>query len=45
MAKQATEYLGLEQPKIAVAALNPHAGEASLFGDEEATSIFPAILE
>jgi 4-hydroxythreonine-4-phosphate dehydrogenase len=45
LAKQATEYLGLEQPKIAVAALNPHAGEASLFGDEEATSIFPAILE
>jgi 4-hydroxythreonine-4-phosphate dehydrogenase len=45
LAKQATEYLGLEKPKIAVAALNPHAGEASLFGDEEATSIFPAILE
>ncbi len=29
--------------KIAVAALNPHAGEAGAFGDEEAREIAPAI--
>ncbi len=27
---------GIEEPRIAVAALNPHAGEGGLFGDEEA---------
>ena len=30
-------------PKIAVAGLNPHAGEGGLFGSEEATVIAPAI--
>ncbi len=45
LARYATMLLALDKPKIAVAALNPHAGEASLFGDEETTSIFPAILE
>ncbi|MFT5698739.1 MAG: 4-hydroxythreonine-4-phosphate dehydrogenase [Desulforhopalus sp.] len=35
--------LGIENPKIAVAALNPHAGENLLFGDEEQTIIQPAI--
>lgn len=30
-------------PRIAVAALNPHAGEQGLFGDEEARIIRPAI--
>lgn len=34
---------GLEQPCLAVAALNPHAGEAGLFGDEEQRLIVPAI--
>lgn len=34
---------GVEQPKIAVSALNPHAGENGLFGDEEIESIAPAI--
>jgi 4-hydroxythreonine-4-phosphate dehydrogenase len=32
-----------EECKIAVAALNPHAGEDGLFGDEEAKIITPAI--
>lgn len=32
-----------EQPRIAVAGLNPHAGEHGLFGDEEAREIRPAI--
>jgi len=30
-------------PKIAVASLNPHAGEGSIFGDEEERIIMPAI--
>ncbi|MDQ7837339.1 MAG: 4-hydroxythreonine-4-phosphate dehydrogenase PdxA [Thermodesulfobacteriota bacterium] len=36
-------YFGLEQPRLAVAALNPHAGEGGLFGDEEVRIIAPAI--
>jgi 4-hydroxythreonine-4-phosphate dehydrogenase len=31
------------RPRIAVAGLNPHAGEGGLFGDEEQTIIAPAI--
>lgn len=31
-------------PRIAVAALNPHAGEAGLFGDEESRIIRPAVV-
>jgi len=31
------------QPKIGIAALNPHAGEQGLFGDEEITVISPAV--
>jgi 4-hydroxythreonine-4-phosphate dehydrogenase len=34
---------GLHQPRIAVAGLNPHAGEGGLFGDEELLVIAPAI--
>jgi 4-hydroxythreonine-4-phosphate dehydrogenase len=35
--------VGAEHPRIAVSALNPHAGEGGLFGDEEARIIRPAI--
>jgi 4-hydroxythreonine-4-phosphate dehydrogenase len=35
---------GLPYGKIAVAALNPHAGEGGLFGDEEIKEIHPAVL-
>ncbi|MBW8756803.1 MAG: 4-hydroxythreonine-4-phosphate dehydrogenase PdxA [Burkholderiales bacterium] len=35
--------LGLASPRIAVAGLNPHAGEGGLFGDEEIRLIAPAI--
>ena len=38
------EYFGIENPKIAVAALNPHAGENGQFGDEEKRIISPAIM-
>jgi 4-hydroxythreonine-4-phosphate dehydrogenase len=34
---------GLAQPRLAVAALNPHAGEAGLFGHEEQEQIQPAV--
>jgi 4-hydroxythreonine-4-phosphate dehydrogenase len=34
---------GIDQPRIAVAGLNPHAGERGLFGDEEQVIIVPAI--
>ncbi|MGQ0811144.1 MAG: 4-hydroxythreonine-4-phosphate dehydrogenase PdxA [Nitrospiraceae bacterium] len=37
-----TDSFGISQPKIGVAALNPHAGEAGLFGDEEGRLIYPA---
>lgn len=35
--------LGIEEPRIAVAGLNPHAGENGLFGREEIEQIIPAI--
>jgi 4-hydroxythreonine-4-phosphate dehydrogenase len=38
------DYFGIENPKIGVAALNPHAGEDGQFGDEEQRIISPAIL-
>jgi 4-hydroxythreonine-4-phosphate dehydrogenase len=34
---------GIARPRLAVAALNPHAGEDGQFGDEEARIIAPAI--
>jgi len=34
---------GVEQPCLAVAALNPHGGEGGLFGQEEQTVIAPAV--
>jgi len=37
------DQFGIAQPRIAVAGLNPHAGEAGLFGCEEQTIIAPAI--
>lgn len=35
--------LGISHPRLAVAALNPHAGENRLFGDEEFLEINPAV--
>jgi 4-hydroxythreonine-4-phosphate dehydrogenase len=34
---------GLQNARIAIAALNPHAGEKGLFGDEEKEEIIPAV--
>jgi len=38
-----TDWFGLEDPRIAVLGLNPHAGEEGQFGDEERRVIEPAI--
>jgi 4-hydroxythreonine-4-phosphate dehydrogenase len=43
LADAAMRRLGVEQPRLAVCALNPHAGEDGLFGDEERTIIAPAV--
>jgi 4-hydroxythreonine-4-phosphate dehydrogenase len=43
LAKKACDMLGLKNPRIAVAGLNPHAGEAGMFGNEEIKKIIPAI--
>ena len=45
IAHQAARGWGLAQPRIAVAGLNPHAGESGLFGDEEERIIAPAIAQ
>ncbi len=37
--------LGIGEPRIAVAALNPHGGESGLFGREEIDQIAPAVHE
>jgi 4-hydroxythreonine-4-phosphate dehydrogenase len=40
---QSFRKMGFERPRIAVAGLNPHAGEGGLFGDEELRVIIPAL--
>lgn len=43
IAHRSAQRWGLAAPRIAVAGLNPHAGEGGLFGDEEIRVIAPAI--
>ena len=43
LANKACLDLGISNPKVAVAGLNPHAGENGLFGSEEIEEIKPAI--
>jgi 4-hydroxythreonine-4-phosphate dehydrogenase len=43
LAYRAMTQLGIAQPRIAVAGLNPHAGEHGLFGSEDQAIIKPAI--
>lgn len=45
LAQTACDMLRIKDPRIAVAGLNPHAGEAGIFGDEEIKKILPAIEE
>jgi 4-hydroxythreonine-4-phosphate dehydrogenase len=37
--------MGIDKPRIAVAGLNPHAGEGGLFGHEDMNAIAPAVVE
>jgi 4-hydroxy-L-threonine phosphate dehydrogenase PdxA len=39
----ALKAMGIENPRIAVSGVNPHAGEGGLFGDEETRIVRPAI--
>lgn len=41
--KSLIEDFGIDQPKIAILGLNPHAGDNGLLGNEEETIIIPAI--
>ena len=43
LAVDAMDALGINDPRIAVAGFNPHAGENNLFGDEEILAIIPAV--
>ena len=44
IAHQAAKAWGQDRPRMAVAGLNPHAGEGGLFGDEEQLIISPAVV-
>ena len=44
MAHALVTQFGIEEPRIAVCGLNPHAGENGLFGDEEQRIIEPAVV-
>ena len=45
LAAEAGRALGIAAPRIAVAGLNPHAGEGGLFGREEIDILAPAIAD
>lgn len=45
LAQRACRQAGISAPRIAVAGLNPHAGEDGRFGQEEITTIAPAIKQ
>ncbi len=45
LARDGVRRIGVREPRIALAGLNPHAGENGLFGDEEIRIIEPAAAE
>ena len=45
LAHDGVRQLGIAEPHIAIAGLNPHAGEGGLFGSEEIEFIAPAVAE
>ncbi len=45
LAHASMKYFGIDNPRIGVAALNPHAGEGRLFGSEEWDDILPAVIK
>lgn len=42
-ARDCLRALGIARPRLAIAALNPHAGEGGMFGDEERRVLAPAL--
>ena len=44
-AKALREWWGIAEPRLALCALNPHAGESGLFGDEESRVMAPAVAQ
>ncbi|MDC7288475.1 4-hydroxythreonine-4-phosphate dehydrogenase PdxA [Blautia schinkii] len=45
IANDACKALGIQEPKVGVAGLNPHCGENGLFGTEEIEEIAPAVAQ
>ncbi len=45
LAHESGRFIGVAHPRIAVAGLNPHAGEDDLLGHEDAAIIAPAVLK
>ncbi|MFT3907457.1 MAG: 4-hydroxythreonine-4-phosphate dehydrogenase PdxA [Steroidobacteraceae bacterium] len=45
LAADLRRFFGIAQPHIAVCGLNPHAGEGGHLGDEEITTLIPALQE
>jgi 4-hydroxythreonine-4-phosphate dehydrogenase len=45
LADKACRQMGVERPRVAIAGLNPHAGEGGKFGREEIDIIAPAIVQ
>jgi len=43
--KALREWFGIAEPRLALCAVNPHAGESGLFGDEEARVLAPAAAQ
>jgi 4-hydroxythreonine-4-phosphate dehydrogenase len=43
LADEALKRYVMAEPRLALAGLNPHAGESGLFGDEETTTLRPAV--
>jgi 4-hydroxythreonine-4-phosphate dehydrogenase len=43
LADRSLKLLGVERPRVAVAGLNPHAGESGLFGTQDRDVIAPAV--
>jgi 4-hydroxythreonine-4-phosphate dehydrogenase len=43
LAERACRAYGIKRPRIAVAGLNPHAGEGGMFGTEDDSEIAPAV--
>ena len=43
LTNEGVQRMGIDEPRLVVAGLNPHAGEGGLFGNEEKEQILPAI--